>query len=468
MPDPKTVYIQVPHLPVQVELQRSGAESFPHGLIVAGRPWNPDVVLDCSPDVELAGVEPGMEVDRARLRCPDAVVVQADHEAYGAAQAGFEAALRGVTDLVETAGLGQAYLDAGRLARRFAQDEDLIRAIVEGVQGIQPLTLLIGIAERRFTAEQAAIAGAVDQGRIVPAKRGRRFLAPLRLSTLPADSEFQRRLALLGIHSLGDLAALPRNALIRQFGAHAGFLHDLASDADPRSVQPDAPPLELRYQRVLEPPTAIRGRLHAVTTQMAETLCQTLGRQGYQAQGLRVAITDAEGDAHITVTSIEPPTADEQKLSRRARFLADHLALEQPAETIEIVVYPLRPRYLGASQLALFSANRDLRFRKLSEALRRIRERFGEFVVMIASLLKPPAPRPIDVVTDAEGRPYFLIWESGAQRQVSRIYEHWRVRQDWWAQPQFRDYYRLEETSGVVRIVFKDLTTDRWWLDRRV
>jgi len=51
---------------------------------------------------------------------------------------------------------------------------------------------------------------------------------------------------------------------------------------------------------------------------------------------------------------------------------------------------------------------------------------------------------------------------------VSCIYEHWRERRDWWAQPVLRDYYRLEDASGVVRIVFQDLATQRWWLDRRV
>jgi len=30
-----------------------------------------------------------------------------------------------------------------------------------------------------------------------------------------------------------------------------------------------------------------------------------------------------------------------------------------------------------------------------------------------------------------------------------------------------RDYYRLETDDGRVRVVFRDLEGERWWLERR-
>jgi nucleotidyltransferase/DNA polymerase involved in DNA repair len=65
---------------------------------------------------------------------------------------------------------------------------------------------------------------------------------PLPLSALPADPEMQWRLHRLGVRTLGALAALPRPALVRQFGPQAGPLHDLARGVDPRPVQSDGPP----------------------------------------------------------------------------------------------------------------------------------------------------------------------------------------------------------------------------------
>ena len=423
----KIIYLYVPHLPLQVERRRRKNNGSPYGTIIGGRPWDPSVVLDCSAEAEAAGVVPGMSLARAALRCPEAQCLPADHSAYQDAQAQLETTLRSFTDRVETAGLGAFFLEVGQLARRFPEDEALTSAIIGTARETDTFDFQVGLAERRFTAEQAALAALPNQAVIVPRHQGRGFLSSLPLTALPAETEFIRRLDLLGVHTLGRLAALPRTALIRQFGARAAFLHDLAADADPRPVQPNAPPLELRHTHTFEPPTALRSFLLTIAEQMATALDRTLSRQGYQAQGLRVEITDTAEVPHITTTSVEPPTAEAEQLSRRIQFLVNRLRLDRPAETLEIVVYPLRPSYLGATQMALFSATRDHRVRQLQEALRRIRARFGEFIVMIASLIRPPGPRPIEVVTDTAHAPQILIWEINARGQRKIRYRVRRI-----------------------------------------
>ena len=70
----------------------------------------------------------------------------------------------------------------------------------------------------------------------------------------------------------------------------------------------------------------------------------------------------------------------------------------------------------------------------------------------------------------AECAPCALAWlEASAPRRVyrvRRIYEHWRERRAWWAQPLDRDYYRLEDVSGMPRVVYLDRRTQQWWLVR--
>ena len=461
----KIVYLFVPHLPVQVERGKRNAAGA-KGLVIGGRPWDPSVVLDCCAVAEAAGVMPGMPLARAALRCPDADFIPADHAAYQDVQQELLAALRQFTDRVETAGLGSFFIEVGQLARRFPEDETLTRGIIETLREAARLDLQVGLAEERFTAEQAALAARLNHAVVVPPRRGRNFLSSLSLAVLPAETEILRRLDLLGVRTLGELAALPRMALIRQFGVQAGFLHDLAAGADPRPVESDAPPLELRHQTTFEPPTVIRQTLLAAGQRMAAALAETLHRQGYQAQGLRIEITDTADVPHTTTTSVEPPTSDKGRLIRRIQVLIDRIHLERPVESLEVVVYPLRPAYLGASQLMLFSAARDQRWRNLQEALRRLRVRFGEFVVMVASLIHSPEPRPIQVTVDKNDAPIAFTWE-GRTYRVRRVYEHWRERRLWWSRPIERDYYRLEDHSGQVRMIYRDLRAATWWLDRR-
>jgi DNA polymerase IV len=472
----KIVHLIVPHLPLQVERQKR--QLGPGPIIIGGRPWDPTVVLDCCELAEAAGVVPGMAQTRAALRCPEARFLFANHATYQTAQAQLDAAVRQFTDQVETAGLGALFLEVGQLTRRYPEDAVLAQALIDAIHEMSGLDLQVGLAEEHFTAEQAAKAAWLNAAVIVPPRRGRTFLAPLSLSVLPAEAEILRRLSLLGIHTLGDLAALPRIAVIRQFGAHAGFLHDLASGADPRPVFVDAPQLELRYTATFDPPTADRRTLQTRGEHMASKLAKKLVQGQHQAQGLRIQVADAEGGVTTTTTSIEPPTADEAWLRRRINILLEQIAIQRPAETLEIVGYPLRPAYLGAAQLALFSAPLDQRWQQLQEALRRLRDRFGEVVVRIASLVTPPRPRPIEVRTGIDAAPSLLIWhdsvraprsDTGALHtyRVRRIYEHWRERRTWWAQPLERDYYRLEDATGELRVVYLDRRTNQWWLECR-
>ena len=292
--------ILAPHLPVQVERNRDpGLTGRP--IIVGGQPWDPGVVLDCCPAGEADGVRPGIRLARAEVLCPTARFLPADEPAYRAAHQALEAAIRQLTDRIETAGLGLFFADVTGLERTHGSDSHLARRLALEVGGapghFPPLTSVakpdvrVGMASDRFTAEQAARAArpstgsgeASDRWCLVPPGEERSFLSSLPLPTLPIDPEPLRRLNLLGVHTLGALAALPRLALSRQFGPQAGFLHDLASGRDPRPVYTEAPPLGLEGRHAFEPPVAERGPRTAQAGRIVSALAADRSRRGSPA-----------------------------------------------------------------------------------------------------------------------------------------------------------------------------------------
>jgi hypothetical protein len=355
----------------------------------------------------------------------------------------------------------------------------------------------------KFVAWQAARAAQPGSGCAVPPGEERAFLSALPLSALSADPEMERRLHLLGVRTLGALVALPRLAVVRQFGPHAGPLYDLARGVDPRPVHPTAPPLALERTRTFHDPLEERAALLAHADQMAAELAALLSRRGYQAEGLRLRLEDEGGQEHSAGVRVAPPSADGGHLSRLAarllgraclesprdgaasvrgaksprdgatsvreadlRAVAEGLAPGRPVVSLSLIVYPMRPFHLGATQLALFTGTADRRGERLREVLRGLRERFGDMIVVVASLLGPPPPRPIHVTTDPEGLPRALVWRDRIH-QVETIYETWRERRCWWSQPVERDYFRLETDEGQVRVVFRDVRSGRWLLERR-
>jgi nucleotidyltransferase/DNA polymerase involved in DNA repair len=474
-----------PHLPVQVHRGLSRTVGRPHNptldeipLVVGGRPWDPGAVLDCCPQAAAASVSPGMRLSQAETLCPAARFVPAQEERYRAAHDALAGAARGFTSTVETAGLGLLYADVSGLERsfdaaqdrRFGPDSHLARQMAREAGHSSGLDVRVGIGSGRFVAEQAARAARPGGGCAVPPGEERVFLSPLPLSVLPADPEMLRRLHLLGVRSLGALAALPRLAVVRQFGPHAGPLYDLARGVDPRAVRADAPPLALERVHTFDDPLAGRAPLLAHAGRMAAALAAELSRRGYQAEGLRLQLEEESGEEHATGARVKPPSADAGKLSRLVARLLGELSPAGPVAVLSLAIYPLRPFHLGATQLALFTGASDSRGERLREALRRLRERFGEMIVVVASLLGPPPPRPIHVTTGPDGLPRALVWRDRIH-EVETVYEVWRERRRWWSRPVERDYFRLETADGQVRVVFRDLGRGagaaRWLLERR-
>lgn len=461
----KVACILIPHLPVQFERQQEPS-LLEHPLVVGGRPWDPGVVLDCCENAMTSGVHPGMSLSRAETLCPAAQFVLAHEQAYQAVHSALVSAVGHFTPLVETAQLGFLYAEVSGLRRTFGPDVDLAHQIALKTSSQSSLTATVGIASTKFSAHQAALAAQLGESLVVPAKEERLFLSSLPITTLPADPEIERRLEMLGIVTLGELAKLPQLALVRQFGPHAGTLHDLARGVDPRPVHPDAPPLTIVRRRTFDEPLMARPPLQAHIWQMASELSTALAKGSNQAEGLRLKLVEELGETHSHSLAVKPPSASTVRLTGLAGQLFERLEPAGPITELELTIYPLRPDYLGATQLTLLGQDQENRRHRLRKVLRNIRHRFGELAIVMAALAGPPPPVRIQVTTDHDLVPRALIWRERIY-PVTTVYESWRERKHWWSKPIEQDYHRLETKGGYVQVVYREVRADRWWLVRK-
>lgn len=75
-----------------------------------------------------------------------------------------------------------------------------------------------------------------------------------------------------------------------------------------------------------------------------------------------------------------------------------------------------------------------------------------------------PEGRPIDVVQE-EGMPASFSWR-GQTHRVAQITQRWRVDVDWWRERRWRAYYKLTTDTGLLVVLFQDLATHAWYLQR--
>lgn len=145
--------VLITHLRAKVELRRHPQLQDRPALIVAGPPSQArSVVLDRFPSA--AAVTPGMTLEQALSHHADAIVLDADEPQYRRVFDQVLTALQEISDRVEGAEFGTAYVRCDGLEGLFGGEAGVVAALLQAV----PADLIprIGVATAKFPAFVAA------------------------------------------------------------------------------------------------------------------------------------------------------------------------------------------------------------------------------------------------------------------------------------------------------------------------
>src|SRR4029079_4518576 len=135
------------------------------------------------------------------------------------------AILRRFTPLVEPISIDEAFLDVTGSRALFGDGETIGRRIKDTMTGERSLTASVGVASTKLVAKIASDLRKPDGLVVVPPGDEAAFLAPLPISRLWGVGEkTATALRDFGVQTIGDLAALPPEAMERRFGKHGASL----------------------------------------------------------------------------------------------------------------------------------------------------------------------------------------------------------------------------------------------------
>jgi DNA polymerase IV len=199
------------------------------------------VVAAASYEARAFGVYSATPMARARRACPDGVFLAPRFDVYRDASRDVMEVLHSFTPLVEAIALDEAFLDVAGARRIHGDGPEIGATIRRRVLAETGLTASVGVATTKMIAKLASDLAKPDGLLLVVPGTELAFLHPLEVRRLwgvgPATG---KRLAALGVRTVGDLAALPEAKLVATLGASAGrHLHELAWNRDDRAVQPE-------------------------------------------------------------------------------------------------------------------------------------------------------------------------------------------------------------------------------------
>jgi protein ImuB len=362
------------------------------------------VVWSVSPAALAEGVREGQRLSEAIGRCPTLVVLAARPARYEAVDAALLDALEQVVPGIEPAGPGVAYVDLPGAIRRLGGAERLHAALLAcAPQALRPR---LGVGPTKFVALLAAFRARAEpevQGASLapeaPSPGSKRsvssaegvcvvdeggvdaFLAPVPVDALPVTDEVVRRLRLVGITTVGELAGLPRRALIAQFGPEGDRLARLL-DGVAEPVRPRPRQERLRERLALPEPLVSREAVQAAADHVLERVLRHPHRGERLARQIVVRAETEQGQRWQSTVTLRAPRGDRDGIRVALAPVIERAPLPGPVSELSIELRELRPAQGWQRELLdTTPADRAARRERVEEGLRQLRARYGRCLV---------------------------------------------------------------------------------------
>ena len=218
------------------------------------------------------------------------------------------------------------------------------------------------------------------------------FLAPLPISRLWGVGERTgAALGDFGVRTIGDLAALPPDVVIRRFGKHGASLLDRARRIDADPIHDGDPAKSVGHEHTFDVDTSDREVIERTLLAMSDGVAGRLRSAGVRAGTVAVKIRDSSFRTITRQRTLVEPTDMTEPIYRVA------LELARPE------IRGIRVRLLGVTasslgdreQLAMFSEE-DPKRRRAIEAADAVRRRYGGDAMTRARLVGTGLPAPFE------------------------------------------------------------------------
>ncbi len=369
----------IPHFPVQVE---TGADTGISGkaVVIGGYPHERKLVFDASKDAVEHGIQAGMTLRQAYGLCPEALFLPLIEEKYRHV---FESILDKISDFipkVEAGVLGEIFLEIPF----DSWEECLIPDIRKVMKEQFGLSMSFGSASARFPAQAASRIARTDEIIAVPKGKELTFLSNLPIDFLPGSGSVLRRLELLGIHKMGQLAGLPRHEVSLQFGMEGEKLWQLARGIDNSKVLPRRKIPVLAECLEFEPPAETFSHLLAGAEILTDRLGRHLDNRWQHCSRMTTLLIFADNTLEIVI-DFKLATSSAEDMLRHLRQRLDSIQFSGPVTQIRITAENLCAE--RSSQLKLLD---DLPrcSESLLTAIRQLQAKYGSSIVKRSVLPK--------------------------------------------------------------------------------
>jgi protein ImuB len=344
----------------------------------------------------------------------------------------------------------------------------------------------IGGASSRTAAIFAAKA---HPGTIIPYGKEKDFLSSLPIHLLSIHTEVEDKLLTTlhrwGVKTLGELAGLPKKALVARLGQQGRLLQRIARGEDTQLFPPLLPESQFEENRELEWALDSFEPLSFILSRMLENLCSRLKSCGLAMEALRVKCKLTDESVYERDIKFALPMQDPKVILSLVRLELQTYSPSAGITALSIRAESAKPRVFQHSLLQPTAPHPE----KLSRTLRRLAVLVGEENMGCPKVLNTHCPDAFQIEPlILSGKMESKQVEAGAFAQLTlrrfrpakptdiqteRIVHcagPWRSSGNWWGQKGraggwAREEWDVELNDGGIYRVYWDQIAKRWFLE---
>lgn len=361
-------------------------------VVVGGQRDERGVVSAASYEARKFGVHSAMPLRTAAKMCPQAIFVDGHPERYRECSGKVFEVLNSFSPQVEMASIDEAYLDMTGTERLHGPPLKAAHSLHSRMKAQTQLNCSVGIGVSRLVAKVGS-AKAKPNGVfwIVPGREAS-FLAPLDVRDIPGVGKVtEKTLHEMGIHKVGDLTRYSETFLEGKLGKWGLALAGKSRGEDAggwfdSAVGEDTGAKSMSHEHTYNQDTADVEKLESTLMRLSEMVARRLRESGVYARTIQLKLRYKDFTTITRAHTIAEPSQLDNEIFEAARNLfrknwrvgAEVRLLGVQASSLESA--PPQPD--------LLEGDRRRRWSQALSAADRLRDKFGESSITLATGLK--------------------------------------------------------------------------------
>ena len=240
------------------------------------------IILAKSTPAKKYGIQTGEPLFQALEKCPDLVVVQPDYELYVQASRHFVEMLRSFSPVVEQYSIDEAWVDMTGTEGLWGSPRLAAEKMRQKIWEELGFTVNVGISSNKLLAKMAGDFEKPNKVHTLFPEEVEEKFWPLPVRDLfLVGAATERKLKLLGIYTIGDLAHADIRILKKRLGKHGETIWHFANGRNADLVTPE-PAENKGYGNSVTTPSDVTSREagHQVLLSLCETVASRMRRDG--------------------------------------------------------------------------------------------------------------------------------------------------------------------------------------------